>query len=60
MTRLVAIHPDNPQPRLLVQAAEFVREGALVALPTDSCYALCVRDRDGGQRAAPDHGRQGH
>ena len=43
MTRLVAIHPDNPQPRLLVQAAEFVREGALVALPTDSCYALGCR-----------------
>ena len=43
MTRLVAIHPDNPQPRLLVQAAEFVREGALVALPTDSCYALGYR-----------------
>lgn len=43
MTRLVAIHPDNPQLRLLVQAAEFVREGALVALPTDSCYALGCR-----------------
>ncbi|MFV0370260.1 MAG: L-threonylcarbamoyladenylate synthase [Azonexus sp.] len=43
MTRLVAIHPDNPQQRLLVQAAEFVREGALVALPTDSCYALGCR-----------------
>lgn len=43
MTRLVAIHPDNPQPRLLVQAAEFVREGALVALPTDSCYTLGCR-----------------
>jgi tRNA threonylcarbamoyl adenosine modification protein (Sua5/YciO/YrdC/YwlC family) len=43
MTRLVAIHPDNPQPRLLVQAAEFVREGALVALPTDSCYAFGCR-----------------
>lgn len=43
MTRLVAIHPNDPQPRLLVQAAEFVREGALVALPTDSCYALGCR-----------------
>ena len=40
MARLVNIHPDSPQPRLLVQAAEFIREGALVALPTDSCYAL--------------------
>lgn len=40
MARLVNIHPDNPQPRLLVQAAEFIRNGALVALPTDSSYAL--------------------
>ncbi|MDR2189619.1 MAG: threonylcarbamoyl-AMP synthase [Azonexus sp.] len=40
MARVVAIHPDSPQPRLLVQAAEFVRRGDLVALPTDSGYAL--------------------
>jgi tRNA threonylcarbamoyl adenosine modification protein (Sua5/YciO/YrdC/YwlC family) len=40
MARLVNIHPDSPQPRLLVQAAEFIRNGAIVALPTDSCYAL--------------------
>ena len=40
MARVVNIHPENPQPRLLVQAAEFVRNGAIVALPTDSCYAL--------------------
>jgi tRNA threonylcarbamoyl adenosine modification protein (Sua5/YciO/YrdC/YwlC family) len=40
MGRLVNIHPESPQHRLLVQAAEFIRNGALVALPTDSCYAL--------------------
>jgi len=40
MARLVQIHPESPQPRLLVQAAQFIREGAIVALPTDSCYAL--------------------
>lgn len=40
MARVVNIHPENPQPRLLVQAAEFIRNGAIVALPTDSCYAL--------------------
>ncbi len=40
MARLVNIHPETPQQRLLVQAAEFVRNGAIVALPTDSCYAL--------------------
>ena len=40
MARVVNIHPDTPQQRLLVQAAEFIRNGGLVALPTDSCYAL--------------------
>ena len=40
MTRLVNIHPDTPQPRHLTQAAELIRQGAIVALPTDSCYAL--------------------
>ena len=40
MARVVNIHPDSPQPRLLAQAAEFIRNGAIVALPTDSCYAL--------------------
>jgi len=40
MARIVNIHSESPQPRLLVQAAEFIREGAIVALPTDSCYAL--------------------
>jgi tRNA threonylcarbamoyl adenosine modification protein (Sua5/YciO/YrdC/YwlC family) len=40
MARVVSIHPESPQHRLLVQAAEFIRGGAIVALPTDSCYAL--------------------
>ena len=40
MASIVNIHPESPQSRLLVQAAEFIREGAIVALPTDSCYAL--------------------
>ena len=40
MARVVNIHPDSPQQRLLVQAAGFIRDGGVVALPTDSCYAL--------------------
>src|SRR5512145_198479 len=40
MARVVNIHPDTPQQRLLAQAAGFIRDGGLVALPTDSCYAL--------------------
>lgn len=40
MSQFFQIHPDNPQPRLIVQAAQIVRGGGIVALPTDSCYAL--------------------
>jgi len=34
------LHPVNPQPRLIRQAAEVLRAGGLIAYPTDSCYAL--------------------
>src|SRR5690606_25682196 len=40
MSQFFQIHPDNPQPRLIAQAAQIVRGGGIVALPTDSCYAL--------------------
>lgn len=48
MAPILAIHPENPQPRLIEQAAEVVRSGGLIALPTDSAYALCghVGDAD--------------
>lgn len=34
------IHPVNPQKRVLAQAAVRLRQGAVIAYPTDSCYAL--------------------
>lgn len=34
------VHPVNPQPRLLAQVAVRLRQGAVIAYPTDSCYAL--------------------
>jgi tRNA threonylcarbamoyl adenosine modification protein (Sua5/YciO/YrdC/YwlC family) len=40
MSQFFQIHPDNPQLRLIKQAAQIVRGGGIVALPTDSCYAL--------------------
>lgn len=40
MSQYFRIHPDNPQPRLIKQAAEIVRAGGVIALPTDSSYAL--------------------
>ena len=43
MAQFFAIHPDNPQERLIKQAAEIVRNGGVIAYPTDSCYALGCR-----------------
>jgi tRNA threonylcarbamoyl adenosine modification protein (Sua5/YciO/YrdC/YwlC family) len=40
MAQYFVIHPDNPQRRLIQQAAEIVRRGGLIVYPTDSCYAL--------------------
>ena len=40
MAQYFHIHPVNPQNRLIKQAAEIVRDGGLVAYPTDSSYAL--------------------
>jgi tRNA threonylcarbamoyl adenosine modification protein (Sua5/YciO/YrdC/YwlC family) len=40
MAQYLTIHPDNPQARLLQKAAEVVRQGGVIALPTDSSYAL--------------------
>jgi tRNA threonylcarbamoyl adenosine modification protein (Sua5/YciO/YrdC/YwlC family) len=36
----IEIHPRNPQPRIVTQVVEALRRGALIAYPTDSCYAL--------------------
>jgi tRNA threonylcarbamoyl adenosine modification protein (Sua5/YciO/YrdC/YwlC family) len=43
MARYFDVHPDNPQPRSIAQAVALLREGGLVAYPTDSCYALGSR-----------------
>lgn len=40
MSQFFQIHPDNPQPRLIKQAAQIIHAGGIVAMPTDSCYAL--------------------
>ena len=40
MSQFFTIHPTNPQPRLIKQAADLVRNGAVIVYPTDSCYAL--------------------
>ncbi len=40
MAQLLQVHPDNPQPRLLKQAVALLGKGGIVAVPTDSSYAL--------------------
>lgn len=49
MARYLDIHPVDPQPRLIAQAAAILRDGGLIAYPTDSCYALgCLLDAPDG------------
>ncbi|MFF0473175.1 L-threonylcarbamoyladenylate synthase [Streptomyces sp. NPDC004284] len=52
MAKYFDVHPDNPQPRTIGTVADSIRNGALVAYPTDSCYALGTRlgSRDGISR----------
>ena len=52
MAQLLTIHPTHPQPRLLRVAAEVLRDGGVIAYPTDSCYALGCRldDAEAAQR----------
>jgi tRNA threonylcarbamoyl adenosine modification protein (Sua5/YciO/YrdC/YwlC family) len=52
MAQLFSVHSQNPQRRLIEQAAEQVRAGAVIVYPTDSCYALgChLGDKDAVQR----------
>ncbi|GLH99687.1 L-threonylcarbamoyladenylate synthase [Phytohabitans aurantiacus] len=40
MARYFEVHPDNPQPRTIRQVVDLVRDGGLIAYPTDSCFAL--------------------
>ena len=40
MSQYFEVHPQNPQPRLLKQAAQILHGGGVVAIPTDSSYAL--------------------
>ena len=48
MAQHFELHPDNPQPRLLRQAAQLLHAGGIVALPTDSSYALVCHLDDKG------------
>ena len=49
MSQFFSIHTENPQARLIKQAADLIRKGGLVVYPTDSCYAIgCALDNKDG------------
>jgi len=52
MAKYFDVHPDNPQPRAIGQVVNLIRNGGLIAYPTDSCYALGCQlgDKDGLDR----------
>src|SRR6187431_3805479 len=55
MAQYFEVHPDNPQVRLLKQAVALLEKGGVVAVPTDSSYALACHLDD---KAAADRLRQ--
>jgi tRNA threonylcarbamoyl adenosine modification protein (Sua5/YciO/YrdC/YwlC family) len=55
MAQFLQVHPDNPQPRLLKQAVQLLARGGIVAVPTDSSYALVCHLDD---KAAVEHMRR--
>lgn len=46
MAQFFSVHPEQPQPRLIRQAAEILRAGGIVAFPTDAAYSLGCRIGD--------------
>lgn len=46
MAQFFEVHPDNPQQRLLKQAADLLRTGGILAIPTDSSYAFVCQLED--------------
>ncbi|AVR98035.1 L-threonylcarbamoyladenylate synthase [Pseudoduganella armeniaca] len=48
MSQYFQVHPQNPQARLIKQAAQIIHGGGVVAVPTDSCYALVCHLDDKG------------
>ncbi len=46
MAQFFSVHPEQPQSRLIQQAAQIIRNGGLVVMPTDSAYALACLPGD--------------
>ncbi len=54
MARFFDVHPKDPNPRAISQVVAMLRDGALIAYPTDSGYALgcCLGNAEGKDRIA--------
>ena len=48
MAQFFSVHPENPQARLLKQAVQLLNQGSVLAVPTDSSYALVCHLDDKG------------
>jgi tRNA threonylcarbamoyl adenosine modification protein (Sua5/YciO/YrdC/YwlC family) len=48
LAQLFTLHPENPQPRLIRQAADILRAGGLAAVPTDCAYSIVGHMGDAG------------
>lgn len=48
MSQFYYVHPDNPQPRMISQCVEALKQGGVVIYPTDSGYAIgcCLEDKN--------------
>ena len=55
MAQYFEVHAQNPQPRLLKQAAAILAKGGIAAVPTDSSYALVCHldDKAAADRLRP-------
>ena len=62
MARYFDVHPDNPQPRAIAAVVDVLRDGGLIAYPTDSCFALGCRldNRSGLERIRTIRQLDGH
>ena len=46
MSQYFSVHPENPQPRLIAQAVGIIRQGGVIAYPTDSGYGIACHMGD--------------
>lgn len=62
MSQFFYIHPENPQPRLVKQAVEYLHKGGVIVYPTDSGYALgcMLEDKNAMERICRIRQLDGH